>query len=152
MGVKMRFLRQLVFILVTLYSTSGLSATADPITDIPDLNINSQLSDRWNFFLPKCYGLTDRIHKSSHVPGTVNVVTRTICPGQGVFISATLTRENDFVSISKSGSGNSKVQINLAMKCTWHKGMPLRSYLVSVTHRLADGAQGETIRRAKLNC
>lgn len=137
-------------ILIYVWHIPG--AQAEPITNEPFQNLSSKLSTRWNFLPTPCFGLTDKIHKSAHVPGTVNVVTRTYCPRRGVQISATLTRENDWAEVAKEKKGFGQVTINLAMKCSWRKGMQMRVYVVHVTHRLDDGSIGETTRRAELTC
>src|SRR4051794_21715336 len=40
-----------------------------------------------------CYGQTDQPHPSTHVPGTVNVQARTVCPGFAVYVSTALYRD-----------------------------------------------------------
>jgi hypothetical protein len=56
----------------------------------------------------KCEGKSDLPHISRHKPGTVNVQTRTTCPGKGVEITSRLTRilKGKNFSVTKSNQGN----------------------------------------------
>jgi len=101
-----------------------------------------------------CEGKTDIPHKSTHVPGTVNVQARTTCPGKGVEISTRLTRTYRGVKVSatKSNHGISVTSVNVSMKCIWKKGMKKIKYEVSSTHRLYDGQVGYTSNYNYLEC
>ena len=103
--------------------------------------------------LRDCTGKTDYPHISKHVPGTVNVEATVKCPGREVSIDLTLTRITlkGTTSVHRSVLGNSKMTINVAMKCTWKKGAPYR-YVASATYREAGGASAIHQTFADLEC
>ena len=105
-------------------------------------------------FPGECYGRSDIPHISTHVPGTVNVLTRTFCPKMGVSISSRLVRTFQGIEVEKTASrnGTGLVTLSISMKCIWKKGMPAIQYNIYSTHRLTNGRSGETTREAFIKC
>ena len=105
-------------------------------------------------FPGECYGRSDFPHISMHVPGTVNVVTRTYCPKTGVSISSRLVRTYSGIEVEKNVSRNGVglVTLSISMKCVWKKGMPLVQYNIYSKHRLSNGNTGETTAESFIKC
>ena len=102
----------------------------------------------------KCEGKSDLPHISRHKPGTVNVQTRTTCPGKGVEITSRLTRilKGKNFSVTKSNQGNGRTTVNVSLVCVWKKGMKKIRYEISSVHRLSDGQIGYTFNYNYLKC
>lgn len=100
-----------------------------------------------------CTGKTDYPHLSRHVPGTVNVQATVKCPGREVTIDLTLTRITlrGVRTVHRSALGNSKMTINVAMKCTWKSGVPYR-YVANAIYREAGGASAVHQTFTDLEC
>ena len=111
------------------------------------------LKNLFNFGV-KCEGKSDLPHISSHKPGTVNVQTRTTCPGKGVEITSRLTRilKGESFSVTRSNQGNGRTTVNVSLVCVWKKGMKKIRYEISSVHRLSDGQIGYTFNYNYLNC
>lgn len=111
------------------------------------LTINSQI--------PKltCYGKTDDLHNSQHVPLTVNVVARTICKGEEVHVSITIERVGDFFHGSafatKAKSGFERVETNIFLVCK--KGQTAY-YIARSKHWTTSGRSAETKNSAIITC
>jgi hypothetical protein len=116
---------------------------------------NSDLrSDVGTALAPGCYGQTDRPHNSTHQPGSINVVARTVCPGLGVHVSANLYRSR-WYGWERRGSGTNdgagSVQTNAAESA--HDCGGTHDYLGSSYHEASDGAWARTSNRAdRLTC
>jgi hypothetical protein len=78
-----------------------------------------------------CYGQTDQPHPSTHVPGTVNVVARTVCPGFAVYVSTALYRDRwygqQFLD-SGSASGTGTATTNASWRCQGAGTYTYRAY------------------------
>jgi hypothetical protein len=100
-----------------------------------------------------CTGKTDYPHLSKHVPGTVNVEATIKCPGREVTIDLTLIRKTlkGRKEIHRSAIGNSKMTINVAMKCTWKRGVPFR-YIARAVYTEASGATAKHVVFRDLYC
>ena len=103
---------------------------------------------------PGCYGQTDRPHNSTHQPGSINVVARTVCPGLGVHVSTNLDRSR-WYGWERRGSGSNngagRVQTNAAESAQDCDGT--HDYLGSSYHEATDGAWARTSHRANgLTC
>lgn len=103
----------------------------------------------------KCYGESDFPHISRHFPGTVNIVARTICPGQEVWVSIILKRRS-FLFFSeiktKDARGFGKIQSNVWMNCKWKPKTNPIQYEVIVTHGNASRQFAPTGGIIKLKC
>jgi hypothetical protein len=106
------------------------------------------------FFSPICEGVSDLPHKSTHLPGTVNVQARTTCPGKGVEISSRLTRtfRGKSTYVTRSNFGENKTSVNLSMKCIWKKGMAKIRYEIRSKHTVSNGRVGVTLNSSTLEC
>ena len=125
------------------------------ITQSKNLDVKQALKYSTVVLGKDCYGKSDFPHVSSHVPGTVNVVTRTICPGKFVTVQGTLYRKGWFIfrhSRSVYGSGTGKAQINVALPCTWKPGMKAVHYWFAGAHQAAGSYMGATGGQADLFC
>lgn len=134
-------------ILITIFF---LSAQASAIAEPPvPTDFNERLA-----FPGECYGRSDIPHLSMHVPGTVNVLTRTYCPKTGVSINSRLVQIYQGIEIEKTASKNGVglVTLSISMKCIWKKGNPGIEYRIYSRHRLSNGRSGETSRNAFLKC
>ena len=103
-------------------------------------------------FQSSCYGQTDRPHLSSHVPGTVNVIARTVCPGESVYVETALYRDRwyglQFLdSGSKSAFGS--VSTNAAWNCS---GTGTYAYRAYSYHKAAISGHAYTSNSARFTC
>jgi hypothetical protein len=101
-----------------------------------------------------CYGQTDRPHNSTHEPGSINVVARTVCPGLGVHVSTALYRSR-WYGWEQRGSGSNNgfgsISTNAAESAADCDGT--HDYLASSYHEASNGAWANTSNRAdKLTC
>lgn len=73
-----------------------------------------------------CYGQTDRPHRSTHVPGTVNVISQTYCSiaMSSLYVAVDLYKvewwgwDKDFISSNvNAGAGTSRVRTNTSGTC-----------------------------------
>jgi hypothetical protein len=103
---------------------------------------------------PGCYGQTDRPHLSIHVPGSVNVVGRTVCSGFVVYIEIRLYRSRWFGWEQRgfgSGSFPNIVERNAAESAADCAGT--HDYLGSSYHESSDGRSATTSNQANgLTC
>lgn len=102
-----------------------------------------------------CYGETDYPHISTHVPNTVNVIARTVCPGESVAVRTTLTRHGWFIfndSSAIQGLGKSRVQVNTSLKCKWKFGMEPIKYVAESVHFANKARFAKTKRTMLLLC
>ena len=138
--------------MVLTFSSTQVSVAEPPPLPEDILNFGP-LKNLFNFGV-KCEGQSDLPHISSHKPGTVNVQTRTTCPGKGVEITSRLTRilKGKNFSVTKSNQGTGRTTINASLKCIWKKGAKKIRYEVSSVHRLSDGQIGYTYNFAELDC
>lgn len=102
-----------------------------------------------------CRGESDYPHFSVHVPGTMNVVARTLCPNQPVWVSIHISKKSFWIfsshrNITRRGFG--KVTANLAMQCNWKKGAPLNVYIITVSHGDSRREYAQTGGVARLKC
>jgi len=136
----------------------GIGSQTLPINaQIPKLNALVDRSFTGNQVnLPDdCSGRSHYPHKSVHVPGRVNVVAETVCPGQMVEVKTTLTRPGWFIfteSVTKTKSGFGKVKISVSMLCKWKPGQPAIGYIVMSVHSSATGGRAITRVRQFLKC
>jgi hypothetical protein len=140
-------MRTFIRIFITIFLIAGLSpAYAEP-------PVPTDISERIAF-PGECYGRTDTPHISTHIPGTVNVLTRTYCPKTGVSITSRLVRIYQGIEIERTASKNGigLVTLSISMKCIWKKGNPEIKYRIYSTHRLSNGRSGETEQAASLKC
>ena len=136
----------------------GIGSQTLPINaQIPKLNAlvdRSFTSNQVN--LPDdCSGRSDYPHESVHVPGRVNVVAETVCPGQMVEVKTTLTRPGWFIlteSVTRTKSGFGKAKISVSMLCKWKPGHPAIGYIVMSVHSNATGGRAITRVRRFLKC
>jgi hypothetical protein len=103
---------------------------------------------------PGCYGQTDRPHLSTHQPGSVNVVARTVCPGFGVKVSTALYRSR-WYGWQRRGTGAKEgvnsVSANAAESAAECSGT--HDYLGSSYHEASDRSWARTSNRANgLTC
>jgi len=103
---------------------------------------------------PGCYGQTDRPHLSTHVPGSVNVVGRTVCSGTVVYIEIRLYRSRWYGWQQRgfgSGSQPNFVERNASESAADCSGT--HDYLGSSYHEASDGRYAYTSNRANgLTC
>jgi hypothetical protein len=103
---------------------------------------------------PGCYGQTDRPHLSSHVPGSINVVGRTVCSGYVVYIEIRLYRSRWFGWEQRgfgSGSAPNIIERNASESAAACSGT--HDYLGSSYHEASDGRWATTSNRANgLSC
>ena len=147
-----KVIRVLLFSLIlSLGSREESIAEPPPLPeDILKLGLIGYLFD----FGVQCEGKSDLPHISRHKPGTVNVQTRTTCPGKGVEITSRLTRilKGKNFSVTKSNQGNGRTTVNVSLVCVWKKGMKKIRYEISSVHRLSDGKIGYTFNYNYLKC
>ena len=101
-----------------------------------------------------CYGQTDRPHNSTHEPGSINVVARTVCPGLGVHVDTALYRSR-WYGWQQRGSGASdgfgSATTNAAESAADCDGT--HDYLGSSYHEASNGAWARTANRVdRLTC
>lgn len=101
-----------------------------------------------------CYGQTDRPHNSTHEPGSINVVARTVCAGLGVHVDTALYRSR-WYGWQQRGSGSNNgvgsVTTNAAESAADCDGT--HDYLGSSYHEASNGAWARTSNRAdRLTC
>lgn len=104
---------------------------------------------------PECYGKSDYPHLSSHVPGTVNVVSRTVCPGRFVTVRVVLYRKGRLFLRHVSASfetGTGLAQTNASLVCTWKDGMKRVHYWFTATHQASGTYMGVTRGEVDLPC
>jgi hypothetical protein len=142
----------LIGFLISVFSMP-VAMSEPPVDNDQNQGVHTSPAKRF-FFSNICEGVSDLPHKSSHVPGTVNVQARTTCPGKGVEISSRLTRTFRGVStsVTKSQYGENRTSVNLSMKCIWKKGMSKIRYRIRSTHTLSDGRVGVTLNYSNLEC
>lgn len=141
-----------ILLILPLVLNQGNAIADPPVPDSPG-KVAPKLAERINF-PGNCFGRTDFPHISKHFPGTVNVQAYTYCPKEGVSVQSTLTRTyaGATTSITKSNRGTGRTTVNLAFKCLWKPGKPLIKYAVHSTHKLSNGAIGETHWVRDLKC
>jgi hypothetical protein len=147
-----KIIRAIAISVVLLFSSAQVSVAEPPPLPEDILNFGP-FKSLFNFGV-KCEGQSDLPHISRHKPGTVNVQTRTTCPGKGVEITSRLTRilKAENLSVTKSNQGNGRTTINVSMVCVWKKGMKKIRYEISSVHRLSDGKIGYTFNYNYLEC
>ena len=147
-----KIIRAIAISVVLLFSSAQVSV-AEPPPLPEDILKLGPLKYLFSFGV-KCEGQSDLPHISRHKPGTVNVQTRTTCPGKGVEITSRLTRilKAENLSVTKSNQGNGRTTINVSMVCVWKKGMKKIRYEISSVHRLSDGKIGYTFNYNYLEC
>jgi hypothetical protein len=99
-----------------------------------------------------CYGQTDQPHPSTHVPGTVNVVARTVCPGFGVSVYTALYRDRWYGEQFLDDGGNSgtnSVSTNASWRCA---GAGTYTYRAYSYHEASDGAYAYTYNSRRFTC
>jgi hypothetical protein len=148
-----RNLIQTITISIVLIFSSTQFSMAEPPPLPEDILKLGPLKNLFNFGV-KCEGLSDLPHISLHKPGTVNVQTRTTCPGKGVEITSRLTRtyRGTKTSVTKSNQGTGLTTVNVSMNCIWKKGTKTIRYEIYSVHRLSDGQIGYTQNYRELAC
>jgi hypothetical protein len=122
----------------------------------PDLKVVEQFKESQLAgarVLKNCTGKTDYPHLSKHVPGTVNVEATVKCPGRSVNIALSLIRVSlgNSKTVTRNQHGFGTMTINLAMLCTWKRGVPFR-YIASAVYTEASGAHATHLVFKDLNC
>lgn len=147
-----KLIKAMAISVVLLLSSSQVSVAEPPPLPEDILNFGP-LKYLFNFGV-KCEGKSDLPHISSHKPGTVNVQTRTTCPGKGVEITTRLTRvyKGTKLSVTRSNQGIGRTTVNVSLTCIWKKGTKKIRYEVSSVHRLSDGRIGYTYNFQDLEC
>ena len=149
---RRRLVKSIVIsIVLTFGNTQGSVAEPPPFPeDILKLGPLKYFFD----FGVQCEGKSDLPHISRHKPGTVNVQTRTTCPGKGVEITSRFSRiyRGTKMSITRSNQGTGQTSLNISMSCIWKKGSKKVRYEVSSVHRLSDGKIGYTYNFQDLEC
>jgi hypothetical protein len=136
----------------------GIGSQALPINaHIPKLNafVDRSFTNNQVNLPDDCSGRSDYPHKSVHAPGRVNVVAETVCPGQMVEVTTTLTRPGWFIfteSVTKTKSEFGKVKISVSMLCKWKPGQPAIGYIVMSVHSSATGGRAITRVHRFLKC
>jgi hypothetical protein len=150
--LKRKLIQSLAISIVLTFSGSQFSV-AEPPPLPEDILKLGPLKYLFNFGV-KCEGQSDLPHISRHKPGTVNVQTRTTCPGKGVEITSRLTRisTGENYSVTRSNQGNGRTTTNVSMVCVWKEGMKKIRYEISSVHRLSDGKIGYTFNYNYLKC
>ena len=142
--------RSKMFVAIALVATTGIGSQVVPLNGhAPKLNafVNRSFTDARVNLPDDCSGRTDYPHKSQHMPGRVNVVAETVCPGQKVQIRTTLTRPGWLIfteSVTKSKSDFGRVRLSVSMPCKWKIGQPPIGYIVMSVHSSANGASAIT--------
>lgn len=149
---RRKIINTIAILLALLFSSAQFSAAEPPPLPEDILNLGP-LKNLFNFGI-KCEGQSDLPHISRHKPGTVNVQTRTTCPGKGVEITSRLTRilNAQNFSVTKSNEGSGRTTVNVSLVCVWKKGMKRIRYEISSVHRLSDGKIGYTFNYNYLEC
>jgi hypothetical protein len=149
---RQKLIKAIAISVVLLFSSAQFSV-AEPPPLPEDILKLGPLKYLFSFGV-KCEGQSDLPHISRHKPGTVNVQTRTTCPGKGVEITSRLTRisTGENYSVTRSNQGNGRTTINVSMVCVWKKGMKNIRYEISSVHRLSDGKIGYTFNYNYLKC
>jgi hypothetical protein len=149
---RQKLIKTIAISVVLLFSSAQVSVAEPPPLPEDILNLGP-LKNLFNFGV-KCEGQSDLPHISRHKPGTVNVQTRTTCPGKGVEITTRLTRvyKGTKLSVTKSNQGSGRTTVNVSLKCIWKKGAKKIRYEVSSVHRLSDGKIGYTYNFQDLEC
>jgi hypothetical protein len=137
---------------VLLFSSAQVSVAEPP--PLPEDILKLGPLKYFFSFGVKCEGQSDLPHISRHKPGTVNVQTRTRCPGKGVEITSRLTRiyRGTKMSVTKSNQGTGLTTVNVSMNCIWKKGTKKIRYEIYSVHRLSDGQIGYTQNYRELAC
>lgn len=158
----MRRIRRTIVVLafavgVVLAGSPAQAASRDPAPGPrPDAPATAELPGGvgTDALAPGCYGQTDRPHLSTHVPGSVNVVGRTVCSGQYDYIEIRLYRSRWFGWEQRgygSGSAWNIVERNASESAAACSGT--HDYLGSSYHEASDGRYAYTSNRANgLNC
>ena len=145
-------------IIFTVTGLVGIGSQALPINaQIPKLNafVDRSFTNNQVNLPDDCSGRSDYPHKSVHAPGRVNVVAETVCPGQMVEVTTTLTSPGWFIfteSVTKTKSEFGKVKISVSMLCKWKPGQPAIGYIVMSVHSSATGGRAITRVRRFLKC
>ena len=149
---RRRLIKAIAIATVLTFSSTQVSVAEPPPLPEDILNFGP-LKNLFNFGV-KCEGQSDLPHISRHKPGTVNVQTRTTCPGKGVEITTRLTRiyKGTRLPVTKSNQGSGRTTINVSMTCIWKNGTKKIRYEVSSVHRLSDGRIGYTYNFQDLEC
>ena len=145
-------------VILAVTGIAGIGSQVLPINaQMPKLNtlVNRSFTSNQVNLPDDCSGRSDYPHKSAHAPGRVNVVAETVCPGQMVEVTTTLTRPGWFIfteSVTKTKSGFGKVKISVSMLCKWKPGQPAIGYIVMSVHSSATGGRAITRVRQFLKC
>jgi hypothetical protein len=145
-------------VIFTVTGLVGIGSQALPINaQIPKLNafVDRSFTNNQVNLPDDCSGRSDYPHKSVHAPGRVNVVAETVCPGQMVEVTTTLTRPGWFIfteSVTKTKSEFGKVRISVSMLCKWKPGQPAIGYIVMSVHSSATGGRAITRVHRFLKC
>ena len=142
-----------IAISIVLTLSSAQTSVAEPPPLPEDILNLGPLKNLFNFAV-KCEGKSDLPHISRHKPGTVNVQTRTTCPGKGVEITSRFSRiyKGARMSITRSNQGVGQTSLNISMKCIWKKGTRKIRYEIGSVHRLSNGDVGYTYNYAEIEC
>lgn len=149
---RRKLIQTIAISIVLIFSSTQFSMAEPPPLPEDILNLGP-FKNLFNFGV-KCEGKSDLPHISRHKPGTVNVQTRTTCPGKGVEITSRLTRilKGKNFSVTKSNQGNGRTTVNVSLVRVWKKGMKKIRYEISSVHRLSDGKIGYTFNYNYLEC
>jgi hypothetical protein len=145
-------------VIFTVTGLVGIGSQALPINaQIPKLNafVDRSFTNNQVNLPDDCSGRSDYPHKSVHAPGRVNVVAETVCPGQMVEVTTTLTRPGWFIfteSVTKTKSEFGKLKISVSMLCKWKPGQPAIGYIVMSVHSSATGGRAITRVHRFLKC
>lgn len=98
-----------------------------------------------------CYGQTDIPHYSTHVGGTANVTSRTVCPGS-VYVETELDRDRWYGSqylsdVYRSWTGT--VDINTSYRCA---GQGIYTYRANSYHEASTDSYAYTANSGRFNC
>lgn len=142
----------ILVLLPTIAILAKVEASTQPSKPDPAVLLNP---GKRVIFAPGCYGRTDKPHISTHVPGTVNVVSTTFCPGEMVEVTTQLWRDHWIFfktkkKITKRGFGS--VTVNVALPCIWKPGHPKILYYVLSDHSDDHGNRGGTDWKVSLDC
>ena len=150
---RRRKIISIIAISIVLFFGSTQISAAEPPPFPEDILKLGPLKYLFDFGV-QCEGKSDLPHISRHKPGTVNVQTRTTCPGKGVEITSRFTRiyKGTTMSITKSNQGSGQTSLNMSMTCIWRKGTNRIRYEISSVHRLSDGKIGYTYNYNYLEC
>jgi hypothetical protein len=101
---------------------------------------------------PGCYGQTDQPHPSSHAPGYVNVLARTVCAGRGVYVSTRLYRDRWYGAqhlASNSRSGTGSITVSTAWRCA---GTGTYTYRAYSYHEATNAGYANTVNSRRFTC